>query len=86
MEGGVAGIYAKGWEEKIIAKPDHYLWREFKKETKQSFALGNEKEIAENQIKTFKQGHQNIHDFMIKFKALAEIAKMDETHSIFLLK
>ena len=37
-------------------------------------------------IKTFKQGKKNIVDFMIKFKALAIKADMDELHTIFLLK
>ena len=86
MEGGVPGIFAKGWEEKLIAEPNKHTWEKFEEETKQAFALGNEKEIAKNQIETFKQGHQNIHDFMIKFGALAEISKTDDTHAIFLLK
>ena len=41
---------------------------------------------AEWKIETFKQVKKNMADFMIKFKALAMKADIDELHAIFLLK
>jgi len=37
-------------------------------------------------IKSFKQGKQNIANFMIEFKILAMKADIDKLHAIFLLK
>jgi len=41
---------------------------------------------AEWKIETFKQGKQNIVDFIIEFEVLAMKADTDELHTIFLLK
>ena len=41
---------------------------------------------AEQKIETFKQGKKHIANFIIKFKALAMKAEMDNMHMIFLLK
>jgi len=41
---------------------------------------------TEWKINTFKQGKQNIADFMIEFRALAMKVDTDELHAIFLLK
>ena len=41
---------------------------------------------AEWKIETFKQGNQNIADFMIEFEALVMKVDTDELHTIFLLK
>ena len=41
---------------------------------------------TEWKINTFKQGKQNIADFMIEFRALVMKVDTDELHAIFLLK
>jgi len=41
---------------------------------------------VEWRIESFKQGKKNIADSMIKFKALAMKADINELHAIFLLK
>ena len=41
---------------------------------------------TEWKIKTFKQGKQNIADFIIEFEALVMKVDIDELHAIFLLK
>ena len=56
------------------------------KEIKTTFSNKTKTADAEWKIKTFKQGKQNIVDFMIEFKALAMKADTDKLHVIFLLK
>jgi hypothetical protein len=86
MEGGVPGFHAKQWQERIIKGGDTASWDKLEEETKQAFGLGNEEELARNQIKEFKQENQHINDYLIKFSALAEMAGIDNLHAIFLLK
>lgn len=86
MKGGVAGLFARGWEDKILKPNADPNWDIFSREVEEAFSLGDKREIAEVQVETFKQGNQNIHDFMIKFGALADLAKIDDAHIIFLLK
>ena len=50
--------------------------------------FSNKTKVADTEwrIESFKQGKQNMADFMIEFKTLAIKADMDKLHTIFLLK
>jgi len=61
-------------------------WDDFVKEIKTTFSDKSKAADAEWKIETFKQGKQNIADFIIKFEALAMKAETDELHTVFLLK
>ena len=61
-------------------------WDNFVKEIKMTFSDKTKAADAEQKIKTFKQGKQNIVDFIIKFEALAMKTETDELDDIFLLK
>ena len=61
-------------------------WDNFVKEIKTMFSDKMKAADAEWKIETFKQGNQNIADFMIEFEALVMKVDTDELHTIFLLK
>ena len=86
LRGGVAGIYAQKKLNEFDKDNNTQDWDEFVKEFKTMFSDKSKAADAEWKIKTFKQGKQNIADFIIEFEALAMKADTDELHAIFLLK
>ena len=56
------------------------------KKIKTTFSNKTKVADAKWKIKIFKQGKQNMADFIIKFEALAMKANIDELYAIFLLK
>jgi len=83
---GITGIYAQKKLDKLNKELRTQDWEEFVKEIKTMFSDKTKTADAEWKIETFKQGKQNIADFMIEFDALAMKADTDELHAIFLLK
>jgi len=83
---GVAGIYVQKKLDELDKELGTQNWDNFVKEIKMTFNDKSKTADAEWKIETFKQGKQNIADFIIEFKALAMKADTDELHAIFLLK
>ena len=83
---GITGIYAQKKLDELNKELRTQDWEEFVKEIKTMFSDKTKTADAEWKIETFKQGKQNIADFMIEFDALAMKADTDELHAIFLLK
>ena len=75
---GVADIYAQ--------KKLNELDKEFVKEIKTTFSNKTKTADAEQKIEIFKQGKQNIVNFIIEFNTLAIKMDTDELYIIFLLK
>jgi len=67
-------------------KEDTQDWEEFVREIKTIFSNKSKIADAKWKIKIFKQDKKHIANFMIKFKALAMKAKINDIHTIFLLK
>jgi hypothetical protein len=86
MKGGVVGFHAQQGQDKMLQTDNTADWDKFKKELETMFSLGDRTEIARSQIEEFKQGGQHINDFIIKFGVLKKTAKIDDQHTIFLLK
>ena len=86
LRGGVAGIYVQKKLDELDKELGTQDWDNFVKEIKMTFNDKSKAADAEWKIETFKQGKQNIADFIIEFKALAMKADTDELHTIFLLK
>jgi len=61
-------------------------WEEFVKELKMTFSDKTKTADIKWRIKSFKQEKKNTVNFIIKFKALAMKADIDELHAILLLK
>ncbi|EKM79058.1 hypothetical protein AGABI1DRAFT_128223 [Agaricus bisporus var. burnettii JB137-S8] len=85
LKGQVPSYFAEVWTEKIASNIT-YTWETFEEEIKTSFRKGNEKDLAEEKIKSLKQGKKNTMDFLVEFTALMYKAKIDDQHAIFLLK
>ena len=83
---GVAGIYAQKKLDKLDKELRTQDQNNFVKEIKTTFSNKTKAADAEWRIESFKQGKQNIPDFMIEFEALAIKADTDKLHAIFLLK
>jgi len=79
-------IYAQKKLNKLNKELGIQDWDNFVKEIKTTFSDKSKAADAEWKIKTFKQGKQNIVDFIIEFEVLAIKADTDELHTIFLLK
>ena len=86
LRGGVVGIYAQKKLDKLDEELGTQNWDDFVKEIKTTFSDKSKAADAEWKIKTFKQGKQNMADFIMEFEALAMKADTDELHAIFLLK
>ena len=86
LRGGVVDIYIQRKLDKLDKELGTQDWEEFIKEIKTTFSNKTKIADAEWKINTFKQGKQNIADFMIEFKSLAMKADIDELYVIFLLK
>ena len=86
LRGGIAGIYTQKKLDELDKELEIQDQNNFVKEIKTTFS--NKIKVADTEwkIKTFKQGKQNIADFMIEFKALAMKVDTDKLHIIFLLK
>jgi len=86
LRGGVAGIYVQRKLDKLDEELEIQDWNNFVKEIKTTFSDKIKAADAKWKIETFKQEKKNMADFIIKFKALAIKADIDELHAIFLLK
>ena len=86
LRGGVAGIYVQKKLDELDEELGTQDWEDFVKEIKTTFSNKSKAADAEWKIKIFKQGKQNMADFMIEFEALAMKTDTDELHAIFLLK
>ena len=83
---GVVGIYAQQKLNELDKKIRTQDWEDFMKEIKTMFSNKMKAADAEWKIESFKQGKQNIVDFMIEFEALAMKADTNKLYVIFLLK
>jgi len=79
-------IYAQKKLDKLNKELGTQDWDNFVKEIKTMFSDKSKAADAEWKIETFKQGKQNIVDFIIEFEVLAIKADTGELHTIFLLK
>ena len=86
LRGGITGIYTQKKLNELDKELEIQNWKEFAKEIMITFSNKTKAADAEWKIKTFKQGKQNIANFMIKFNALAMKVDTNELHAIFLLK
>ena len=86
LRGGVVDIYTQRKLDKLDKELRTQDQKEFIKEIKTMFSNKTKAADTEQKINTFKQGKQNIADFMIEFRALAMKVDTDELHAIFLLK
>ena len=86
LRGGVVDIYTQRKLDKLDKELRTQDQEEFIKEIKTMFSNKIKAADTEQKINTFKQGKQNIADFMIEFRALAMKVDTDELHAIFLLK
>jgi hypothetical protein len=86
MRGGTAGNFATHWTDKVANMDDTMDWKAFDDDFTGSFSMGNEKEITQWKIESFKQGNRHIADFLIEFHVLKTTSKTDDAHAIFLLK
>jgi len=86
LKGSVVEIYAQKKLDELDEELGIQDWNDFVKEIKTTFSNKSKAADAEWKIKIFKQGKQNIADFIIEFEALAMKADTDELHTIFLLK
>ena len=86
LRGGVVGIYAQKKLDELDEELGIQDWDDFIKEIKTTFSNKTKAADAEWKIETFKQGKQNMVDFIIEFKVLAMKADTDKLHAIFLLK
>ena len=86
LRGDIVGIYTQKKLDKLDEELGTQDWDDFVKEIKMIFSDKSEAADAEWKIEMFKQGKQNIADFIIEFEALAMKAEIDELHVIFLLK
>jgi len=86
MRGGTAGHFATHWTDKMEKDNDTIDWDKFEREVKSTFSYGNKKENAEWKIEQFKQGNQQIADYLVEFDVLKSKSDMDDKHLIFLLK
>ncbi|XP_006457271.1 hypothetical protein AGABI2DRAFT_123138 [Agaricus bisporus var. bisporus H97] len=66
LKGPIPSYFAEVWTEKL-ASSITYTWDSFEEEIKTSFGKGNEKDIAEERIKSLKQGNRNTMDFLVEF-------------------
>ena len=82
----IVGIYAQQKLNELDKKIRTQNWEDFMKENKTMFSNKMKAADAEWKIESFKQGKQNIVDFMIKFEALAMKADTNKLYVIFLLK
>ena len=82
----MAGIYIQKKLDELDEELGTQDWDNFVKEIKMIFSDKSKVADAEWKIETFKQGKQNMADFIIEFEALAMKADTDELHAIFLLK
>ena len=82
----MAGIYIQKKLDELDEELGTQDWDNFVKEIKMIFSDKSKIADAEWKIETFKQGKQNMADFIIEFEALAMKADTDELHAIFLLK
>ena len=83
---GVVGIYIQQKLNKLDKETETQDWKDFVKEMKITFSNKIKTADAKWKIEIFKQGKQNIADFMIELKALTIKADTDKLHVIFLLK
>jgi len=86
LRGDIVGIYTQKKLDKLDEELGTQDWDDFIKEIKMTFSDKSKVADAEWKIEMFKQGKQNIADFIIEFEALAMKAETDELHAIFLLK
>ena len=82
----MVGIYIQKKLDELDEELGTQDWDNFVKEIKMIFSDKSKVADAEWKIETFKQGKQNMADFIIEFEALAMKADTDELHAIFLLK
>jgi len=80
------GIYTQKKLDELDEDNNTQDWDDFVKELKMTFSDKSKAADAEWKIGIFKQGKQNIVDFIIEFKVLATKANTDELYAIFLLK
>jgi len=86
LRGDIVGIYTQKKLDKLDEELGTQDWDDFVKEIKMIFSDKSKAADAEWKIEMFKQGKQNIADFIIEFEALAMKAETDGLHAIFLLK
>ena len=86
LRGGVVGIYAQQKLDELNKELGTQDWDDFMKELKMIFSDKMKAADTKWKIETFKQGKENMADFIIEFKALAMKVDIDELHAIFLLK
>jgi len=86
LRGDIAGIYIQKKLDKLDKELGTQDWNDFVKEIKTIFSDKTKAADAKWRIESFKQGKQNITNFMIEFETLAIKADTDKLHAIFLLK
>ena len=86
LRGDIAGIYIQKKLDKLDKELGTQDWNDFMKEIKTIFSDKTKAADAKWRIESFKQGKQNITNFMIEFETLAIKADTDKLHAIFLLK
>jgi hypothetical protein len=86
MRGRIAGAYAEMKLEELDDDEDTYDWDDLKADLKKNFMEEGGEGKAQWQIEEFRQGKQNIADFMVLFESLKKQADIDDKHAIFLLK